>query len=163
LRWRRDADLDKLEKSVDVLVLVLALKVSEELIGEELFSENDLFGAAVHKENKEDGSELGPRHFVFAAFDHRKADSGDAGSVTEFCLRKVEHFAKGNEIVRENVLIFFDLFFGESYHICIVFHLYHTPWLKIRLKSICNHISIFLIDFNILTQRWGKSQYVKSI
>ena len=33
--------LDKFKKSIDVLVLVLALKVSEELIGEELFSENE--------------------------------------------------------------------------------------------------------------------------
>ena len=98
-----------LKESVNILVLMLALQISVELVREKFFAEDDLFCATVHKEHEKNGSERRPSHFVFAAFDHRKADSGDAGSVTEFCLRKVEHFAKGNEIVRENVLIFFDL------------------------------------------------------
>jgi hypothetical protein len=101
---------------------VLALEICEEFIGEKLLSENDLLCAAIHKENEKDGSELRPCHFVFAAFDHREADSGDTCSVSEFSLREIEHFTQSNEIVCEDLLIFFDFFFGKRYHICIILH-----------------------------------------
>ena len=103
--------LDKFKKSVDILVFMLALKVGEELIGEKLLSENDLLRATVHEENEKDGSKLRPSHFIFAAFDHGKADSGNAGSVTEFCLGKIKHLAKSDKVAGEDVFIFFDFFF----------------------------------------------------
>ena len=62
---------------------MLALQISEELVGEQLLSENDLLGATVHKEYEKDGGELGPSHFILSAFDHGKTDSGNTGSVTE--------------------------------------------------------------------------------
>ena len=82
------------EKYVDIFVFMFALKVSEELIGEKFFSEDDLFGAAVHEENEEDGCELRPSHFIFTAFDHGKTDTGNAGTVAKFCLRKIKHLAE---------------------------------------------------------------------
>jgi hypothetical protein len=101
---------------------VLALQISEELVGEQLLSENDLLGAAIHKEYKKDGGKLGPGHFIFSAFDHGKTDSGNAGSVTEFCLGQIEHFTQSNKIARQSFFVFFDFFFRKRYHIGIVFH-----------------------------------------
>jgi hypothetical protein len=101
---------------------MLALKVSEKLIGEQFLSENDLFGAAVHEENEKNRGKLRPGHFVFSAFDHGKADSGNTGSVTEFRLRQIKHLAKRNEIVCKSFFALFDFFFRKRYHIGIVFH-----------------------------------------
>ena len=113
---------DKFEESVDIFVLVLALQISKELVGEQLLSENDLLGAAVHKEYEKNGGELGPGHFVLSAFDHGKADSGNAGSVTEFRLRQIKHLAESNEVVGKSFFAFFDFFFRKRYHIGVVFH-----------------------------------------
>jgi hypothetical protein len=101
---------------------MLALQISEKLVGEKLLSENDLLRAAIHEKYEENGSELGPGHFVFAAFDHREADSGDPRSVAEFRLGQIEHFAQSNEIVCQSFFVFFDFFFRKRYHIGIVFH-----------------------------------------
>ena len=102
---------DKFEESVDIFVLVLALQISKELVGEQLLSENDLLGAAVHKEYEKNGGELGPGHFVLSAFNHGKADSGNTGSVTEFCLGQIEHFAQSDKITCQSFFVFFDFFF----------------------------------------------------
>ena len=121
-KMKKHIKSDKFKKSVDVFIFVLALQISEELVGEQLLSENDLLGAAVHEENEKDRGELRPGHFVLAAFDHGKADSGNTGSVTEFRLRQIKHLAKRNEIVCKSFFALFDFFFRKRYHIGIVFH-----------------------------------------
>jgi hypothetical protein len=90
---------------------MLALQISEELVGEQLLSENDLLGAAIHKEYEKNRGELGPGHFVFSAFDHGKTDSGDTCSVAKFCLGQIEHFAQSDEIACQSFFVFFDFFF----------------------------------------------------
>lgn len=117
------ARLNDLKESVNVLVLMFALQISKELIGEKFFAENDLLGAAVHEEHEKNGGKLRPRHFVFAAFDHGKTDTGNARPISEFRLREIEHLSQRNEIGCEDILIFFDFLFGEDDHVCIVFQL----------------------------------------
>ena len=73
---------------------MLALEISIQSVREKLFSEDNLLCAAIHKENKENGGELRPGHFIFAAFDHGKTDTGDTCSVSKFRLGQIEHFAQ---------------------------------------------------------------------
>ena len=95
------------------------------LVREKFFAEDDLFCATVHEEHEKNGGELRPSHLVFTALDHGKTDTGNARSVSEFCLREVEHLSQCNEIGCEDLLIFFDFLFCEDDHICVVFHWYH--------------------------------------
>ena len=95
---------------------MLALQISEKLIREELFSENDLLCASVHEENKKDRGKLGPCHLIFAAFDHRKTNAGDSGPVAE------QHLAQSDEIIGKRLFVLLDFFFGWNHHICVVLH-----------------------------------------
>jgi hypothetical protein len=123
--------LYKFKKSVKIFVFVLALQVCEKLIGEKLFAEDDLLCAAVHEEHEQNRSKLRPCHFVFAAFDHGKADTGNAGAVAEFRLGKIKHLAERDQIVSENFFVLFDFFRCEYNHIRIVFHCFFLSFQKI--------------------------------
>ena len=68
------------------IINMFALQICIELVGEQILSDDDLLCAAIQKENKKNRGKLRPRHLIFSAFDHREADSGDSGSVSEFSL-----------------------------------------------------------------------------
>ena len=125
--------LNDLEKSVNILVLMFALQISKELVREKFFAEDDLFCATVHKEHEKNGSELRPSHFVFAAFNHGKTDTGNTRSISKFGLREIEHLSQRNKIRCEDLLVFFDFLIGEYDHVCIVFqcnnhHAFREKW-----------------------------------